>query len=184
MSDTRLKELILYIAKDMERPDHAGRGRIKMAKLIWRCDFAAYWFLGEPITETSYVADEHGPAPVGEMLATRDLESSGYFEWRNDWDRQEIPVAHRDPNMDLFSTEQRKIIDDQLAQYRHITGSVMRDQAHGFSGWIYAWDRRTPANKRPPIPFESVFWDSRTELEDWEQEEAQALAVRLGMQSA
>jgi hypothetical protein len=73
----RLEDLILYTAQKMERDHHAGIGLIKLAKLLWRIDFTAYWRLERPITEATYKADKFGPAPVQELLAIRDLEAAG-----------------------------------------------------------------------------------------------------------
>jgi hypothetical protein len=180
--NAKLKELILYIAKRMEDDQHIGRGRIKLAKLLWRSDFGAYWRFGEPITETTYQADKLGPSPVGEMLALRDLEGEGRFELVNDWDRQEIPVAKgKPPDLEIFGAPQIALVDAQLDRYRFITGHTMVDEAHDFPGWLHAWVGSE--GKRKPIPFESVFWDARTELEDWERDHSHVLAGRLGISS-
>jgi antitoxin SocA-like protein len=178
---TKLKELILYCSKRMEEDQHVGRGRVKLAKLLWRSDFGAYWKFGEPITETQYHADQFGPSPVDELLAARDLESEGRLEFRNEWDRQQIPIALKDPNLEVFSAAQIALVDDQLHKYQFVTGQVMIDEAHEFPGWQLTW--RDGKGQHNPIPFESVFWDIRTELEKWEQAEARVLAERLGISS-
>lgn len=175
----KLKELILYLAQRMEEEQHVGRGRIKLAKLLWRCDFGAFWKWGVPITETKYHADQFGPSPVDELLAVRDLEAAGRLEIQNEWDRQQILVAVEPPNLDVFSAAEIALVDEQLHQYRHVTGSAMVDEAHEFPGWVLAWRDGKGAHK--PVPFESVFWDARTELEGWEQAEAKVLAERLGI---
>lgn len=177
---TKLKELILYLATRMEDDHHVGRGRIKLAKLLWRSDFAAFWKLGAPITESRYHADEHGTAPTGELLALRDLQAAGDLELRNEWDRQEIPIAKRTPRLDLFTREQLAIIDGQLDQYRYVTGSTMRDEAHDFPGWKHAW--RDGEGDGDPVPFEAVFWDDRSTLHDWEEKHALALAKEIGLE--
>jgi hypothetical protein len=171
--NTKLKELILYFAARMEDDHHVGRGRIKLAKLLWRSDFGAFWKLGEPITETQYHADEHGPSPVDELLAMRDLQAEGRLELLNEWDRQQIPVATpkgRAPRLELFTREQLAIVDDQLEQYRHVTSSAMVDEAHEFPGYKLAW--RNGEGRREPVPYESIFWDDRSELHDWEEQHA------------
>jgi Protein of unknown function (DUF4065) len=180
-SKERLEELILYIAQRMEHDNHVGRGRIKLAKLLWRSDFAAFWQLGKPITETKYHADEHGPSPVDELLALRDLQAQGRLDLRNEWDRQQIPVVAGDPppRLELFSQDELAIVDAQLDQYRYVTGKAMRDEAHEFPGYKHAW--RGGRGKHTPVPFESVFWDDRKELEDWEEEHAASLARDLGL---
>jgi len=173
----RLQELILYIAQRMEKDNHVGQGRIKLAKLLWRCDFAAYWKLGEPITGTEYHADKLGPAPAGELTATLDLQAAGAFEWVNEWDDQQLPRAKRDPNLDVFTAEQIALVDDQLERYRFVHARAMVDEAHEFSGWVHAW--RDGAGKHQPIPYASVFWQNRTEPEPWENEYAAELAAEL-----
>jgi hypothetical protein len=179
---TKLEELILYLAMRMEEDQHIGRGRIKLAKLLWRSDFGAFWKLGEPITETTYQADQFGPSPVDEMLALRDLQGQQRLELRNEWDRQQIPVAVGEaPRLELFSAAQISLVDEQLNRYRHVTGRGMVEEAHEFPGWQHAW--RGGEGKHNPVPFESVFWDARTELEGWEQDMAIVLAEELGISS-
>lgn len=177
----KLRELMLYVAARMEKDQHVGRGRIKLAKLLWRSDFAAFWKLGHPITETTYHADRLGPAPVGELLAARDLQAQGRLEWVNEWDRQQIPVAVGEPDLDLFSAAQIALVDDQLERYRFVAGAVMVAEAHEFPGWLHAW--RAGEGERSPIPFQSVFWDDRRTLETWEEEHALALAQELDLPS-
>ena len=179
---TKLEELILYLAKRMEDEQHIARGRIKLAKLLWRSDFGAFWKFGEPITETEYQADRFGPSPVDEMLALRDLQDQQRLELRSEWDRQQIPVAVGEaPHLELFSAAQIALVDEQLNRYRHVTGRAMVEEAHEFPGWQHAW--RGGEGKQSPVPFESVFWDARTELEDWEQDLAIVLAEELGISS-
>jgi hypothetical protein len=69
------------------------------------------------------------------------------------------------------------IVNDQLDQYRHVTGQTMEDEAHAFPGWKHAW--QGGKGNREPVPFESVFWDDRKALQDWEEEHALSLAHDL-----
>lgn len=179
---TKLRELILYLAKRMEEDQHVGRGRIKLAKLLWRSDFGAYWKFGEPITEAQYHADEYGPSPVQEMLTLRDLENQGRLELLNEWDLQQIPVAiGRPADLEVFTADQIAFVDEQLNKYRFVTAKVMVDEAHEFPGWVQVW--RRGEGKHEPVPLESVFWDVHTELEDWEREQVNVLAGELGISS-
>jgi hypothetical protein len=170
----RLEELILYVAHKMQHDYHAGIGRIKLAKLLWRIDFTAFWRLGQPITEATYSADRLGPAPEEELMATRDLEAAGRFEWVQDWDRRSMPVVHDTPRMRLFSEAQRQIIDEVIDRYRNTSGRLMVEEAHQFPGWLHAW--RDGEGKGDPVPYESIFWDRRAELTDAEEQRAAELA--------
>lgn len=175
--DAKLKELILYVAARMESDKHVARGRIKLAKLLWRADFGAFWKLGAPITESEYHADRLGPVPARELLATRDLETAGRLEWVNEWDRQQIPIANGQADLNLFTAAQIALVDDQLDRYRYVTAAAMVQEAHEFPGWKHAW--RGGKGDRAPVPLASVFWDDRTVLEDWEEQHALSLSEYL-----
>lgn len=134
----KLRELILYIADRMERDDHAGQGRIKLAKLLWLSDFEAHRRFGKSITGTRYVADEFGPSPVDELLAVRDLEGSGALSMEPGYDRQKLPRAHRPADTALFTQGELAVVDEMLDAHRASTGQQLVDLAHEFPGYKIA----------------------------------------------
>jgi hypothetical protein len=171
---TPLKELILYIAQQMEAGNHAGRGRIKLAKLVWLADFSAYWELGEPLTEAAYIADTLGPKFDNERELTDAMIEAGEFKWEAGFDRQKLPKALRDPDMEsFFSAEQMEIIDKQIQENRHLSGYAIKERSHKFPGYKHA----LAEGHGTPIPFESVFWENRDSALPWEEERAAELAT-------
>lgn len=136
--ETKIRELILYIAARMEKDHHAGQGRIKLAKLLWLSDFEAFRRLGKSITGSRYVADELGPAPVDELLALRDLEGSGYLALEPGFKRQKLPRAKRPPNTKVFGQDELAIVDELLDRYRGWTGKQLVDLAHEYPGYRIA----------------------------------------------
>jgi hypothetical protein len=175
MSDyKRLRELALYIAEQMEKTDHVARGRVKLAKLLWRADFAAYWLLGDSITGTTYVADKLGPKPEDELILKRDMEGVD-LDWENEWDKKMVPIPRRGADLDAagITPEQKQIVDEQLEEYRNVSAKAMADEAHEFFGWKFAWE----CGPNTIIPYESVYWDERTEAEPWEIEHAASLVA-------
>jgi len=178
----KLEALILYIAHRMERDAHVGRGRIKLAKLLFRIDFEAFARWGQPVTEATYHADALGPAPVQELMATRDLESAGQFEWRTERDKERLPTAIGPdvPTLAGFDAREVALIDETLERFRNVSGSAMVDTAHRFPGWIIAW--RDGVGDGEPIPFESIFWNPDrppgSKAEPWENDHARLLAER------
>lgn len=169
---TPLKELILYIAQQMEAGSHAGRGRIKLAKIVWLADFSAYWELGEPLTDASYIADTLGPKFENELELTNAMIDAGEFKWEAGFDRQKLPKALRDPDMSGFSPEQMAIIDRQIQENRHLSGYAIKERSHEFPGYKHA----IAEGHGTPIPFESVFWENRESTLPWEEELAAELA--------
>lgn len=136
--DRKLRELILYLAQRMEQDDHAGRGRIKLAKLLWLSDFEAYRRFGKSITGARYVADELGPAPVEELLAVRDLVDGDALEVLPGYRRQQLFHPLRPPDLSVFSEGEREVIEEMLSKYRTWTGKQLVDLAHEFPGWKVA----------------------------------------------
>ena len=148
--EAKLHELILYIAACMERDQHAGQGRIKLAKLLWLSDFEAFRRFGRSITGARYVADELGPAPVDELLALRDLEDSGYLSLEPGYQRQRLPRAQRPPNTEHFTADELAVVDEMLDRYRAWTGKQLVDLAHEFPGYKIA-------ERGQDVPYKSVY---------------------------
>jgi len=139
LDQTKLKALVLYMAKRMELDDHAGRGRIKLAKLVWLSDFEAHRRLGHSITGSRYVADELGPVVEGELLLIRDLEASGDLVLEPGYDRQQLLRTQRPADTSPFPKDELAVIDEMLDKYRTWTGKrLVDDVAHKFPGWVLA----------------------------------------------
>lgn len=169
----KARNLILYLANEMERENHAGRGRIKLSKLLWRCDFGAYWRLGEPITELTYVADTLGPKPKNEKPLINEMVEEGIFTFDEGFDQQKLPRALAEADLSMFSAPELLLVDEQLERYKGVTARQMTDEAHEFSGWKHAFSED---HYDQDLPYESVHWEDREQLDEWEQTHAAALA--------
>jgi hypothetical protein len=150
MTDTtRLRELILLLAGRMEADEHAGQGRIKLAKLLWLSDFEAHRRFGRSITGERYIADELGPAPADELLALRDLEAAGDLVIEPGYGQQQLLRAQRPANTSLFGKGELAIVEEMLTKYRTWTGRRLVKLAHEYPGW-------TLAQRGADIPYHSV----------------------------
>jgi hypothetical protein len=145
----RLYELILLLAGRMEADEHAGQGRIKLAKLLWLSDFEAHRRFGRSITGERYIADELGPAPADEMLALRDLEAAGDLVIEPGYKQQQLIHARRPPDRSLFSEGELAVVEEMLTKYRKWSGSRLVKLAHEYPGW-------TLAQRGADIPYHSV----------------------------
>ena|ERR1700733_4198142 len=134
----KLRELILLLAARMEADEHAGRGRIKLAKLLWLSDFEAHRRFGRSITGERYIAEELGPAPTDEMLALRDLEAAGDVTIEPGYRQQQLIRATRPADTSLFSEGELAVVEEMLTKYRTWTGSRLVKLAHEYPGWILA----------------------------------------------
>jgi hypothetical protein len=138
-NEAKLRELILYIAKRMEDDRHKGRGRIKLAKFLFFSDFEAFTRLGATITGSRYWADDLGPSPVDEMLASRALEEDGDLSWESGYQQQKLPIAHREARIGgLLSEAEIAIVDEQLGQHRLSSANHMVDIAHKHPAYVAA----------------------------------------------
>lgn len=148
--EEKLEELILYVSAKMARDRHRGPGRIKLAKLLFLIDFEAYRRFGRSVSGAHYTADKLGPAPTEELMATRDLESRGHFEWQPGFDRQQLPTARREADVELFSDREMDLVDEIVDRYRTWTSKQLVELAHDFMGWKVK-------ELGEPVPYYSVY---------------------------
>jgi len=150
-SQERTRELILYLA---ERSENDPRfGRVKLAKLLFFCDFGAYAELGEPITGACYRKKAHGPLADEQLLAERDLQDSGAIEiqevGRHVYTQKRI-VPKRKPNLSWLSAEQRALVDEVVQRHWDDDATEIRSLSHTFPGYEVAFDGER-------IPYHAVF---------------------------
>src|SRR5687767_12671710 len=71
----KLKQLVLFIAEQCE----ADRtfGSVKLNKILWNADFAAYRELGQSITGARYQHQPEGPVLLPMLPVVRELEAQG-----------------------------------------------------------------------------------------------------------
>src|SRR5437763_14433954 len=60
-SEQKLKELLLYVAERLV--DDPEFGSVKLNNVLFYSDFYAYGDFGDPITGSTYIRLERGPAP-------------------------------------------------------------------------------------------------------------------------
>jgi hypothetical protein len=177
--ESKFYELVLHIAYAFKHDP--GFGRIKLAKLIFNSDARAMRELGHPITGATYVKDTWGHNPRELLLAELDLQAENLARIvigegdeeprfiRND-DRRRL-VPRRDGDAEQFTSDELRIVDGVIDEYRKTPASAMSDESHKTTGWqIAEW--------RKPIPIESVTASKPTERD---LNEGRAVAERLGL---
>ena len=112
---SELSELILYIASKSQ--DDPNYGAIKLNKILFAIDFFAYGILGRPVTEATYIRQEHGPTPEpGLFMHERDqliASKRANIQVQLHFGKEQKRIIALDiPDMSLFSEAERSLIDD------------------------------------------------------------------------
>jgi hypothetical protein len=165
-SDTlnKTRELIVYLAEKSSGDPRFGR--VKLAKLLFLCDFGAFAELGEPITGACYRKKQHGPLADEELLALRDLKDGGAVaidEVAVGSYKQKRVTAKRPADISWLTLDQHQLIDRTLERYRDDDATELSNLSHSFPGWELA-------EMNEEIPYHSVFISSQPPTQediDW-----------------
>jgi hypothetical protein len=143
-SDKKLEELILFICQRSLGDKRFGA--VKLNKLLFFCDFAAYVKLGRAITWQEYQKLEHGPAPRRIVPTLGKLQGDGALaQAEHDFygRRQVRSVALRDPDLSLFTVEEIALVTEMIGEFWGKNATEMSEISHEFNGWRLASDGET-----------------------------------------
>jgi hypothetical protein len=142
-------ELILYFSK-RGRDEGLVIGSTKLNKLLFFSDFRAYAKLGMPITGARYQKLEWGPAPRALLPVRNELIESNEVRFRDDEDWNQVLEPQREPDMSLFSDDERFIIDEVFEELKPLNATAASDYSHLNSpGW-------NAADELEDIPYETA----------------------------
>jgi hypothetical protein len=148
--DAKLKELVIFIASRSQ--DDSRFGSTKLNKLLFFADFLAYVKLGKAITNHVYMRLPNGPAPKAMLPIIKQMISSQSLavQERDHYGRtQKVPIALREANLKLFSSEEIAIVTEVLDAFRKNNAKGISSLSHQFDGWRLAEDREI-------IPYETA----------------------------
>ena len=166
LDSEKFRELIVYVAA--QSANDPTFGAIKLNKVLYYSDFAAYRQLGQPITGATYGKFIEGPAPLELPDVRRELIDSG------DATSEERPYfagsvvrliirTGREPNRELFRPGELEIVDQVVDFFEGKTEREVADFSHNEPGWAVARDRED-------IPYETAWMSSgpiSREAEEW-----------------
>lgn len=167
----KFRELILYLTRESEGDDYFGA--IKLNKLLFNIDFAAYRRFGKSVTDQEYQALPYGPAPRAVVPILNEMVAQGELVIREEplyGYVQKRPLALRQPNVKVFSQDEIALIAHILLRFRYMSASQISDHSHEFLGWSLAEEGET-------IPY-SVALLGRDELTEQELEHAKIVEER------
>jgi uncharacterized phage-associated protein len=134
----RLQQLLLYVARASESDPRFEA--VKLNKILYFADFAAYRRLGHSITEAEYQNRAEGPVPRELLPARRALQDAGAaaIELRRFYDgrTQQRLVAIQDPDPDTFTDDEREIVDEVIKELWLLDGRAVSDLSRREFGWV------------------------------------------------
>jgi Protein of unknown function (DUF4065) len=172
----RLKEAILYVAKNGQSMKFFGR--TKLHKILWRADFRSFYERRQPVTGRMYQKLEFGPAVVEMAPVMQELLRSNYLveEPRVHGTKPEYrPVPKVEPILRFFSPDDIDYLAESLRHYWDMTGTETSDESHGI-----AWKSRMIGD---PIPYEAAYFEDKP-LSSSALERLAGIAKRLQLRSA
>ncbi len=167
----KFKELIVYIAAESQ--DDPSFGAVKLNKILYYADFAAYRRFGKPITGAAYFKLREGPAPRELLVARGELIEQGrlrieeqpYFSYMQ---KRLVLNEGSEPNPEFMKPEEQELVGEIINFFRGKSAREVSDYSHREPGWILAEDRAD-------IPYESA-WLSAEPVDQETEEEA----IRIG----
>ena len=173
--DDRLGEAILYVAERLT-DDPAGRGAVKLNKILWWADFESFRERGRSVTGAVYQKLAEGPAPVRLLPTRKRLVKSGAVEMteRHTGARspEKVLQALREPEP-VFDDGDVRYLKRALKKFHGMTGKECSDFSHRASaGW-------QTVKIKEVIPYETSLVSTRP-LTEAELAWARLVAVEAG----
>ena len=148
----KFSDLMLYIShrcRDAER-----FGVVKLAKMLYYCDFEAVRRFGTPITGATYIKEAQGPLPRRFYSTLRSLVRERRAEVKlnriSNYDEERlIPIDDPIILSDLFSDQERIVIEETIERLIGMSGTELTDFSHKEFGWEYG-------RYADPIPYSTA----------------------------
>jgi transcriptional regulator with XRE-family HTH domain len=139
----KFRQTLLYILSVCG--GKANIGETVLYKLLYFIDFNAFEILGKPVTGMQYIKMQFGPVPqqgqfrdvVKEMVEKNELKlfMQEYYGMP-----QKRYVALADPDIKVFSVEEKELIDREIRILSDFTATKIAEYAHGDAPWVLAED--------------------------------------------
>ena len=144
---------ILYFCWKLGKELH---GKKKLAKLLYYLDFDYYEKYQKYFTGEVYKKLPMGPFPVSLEKTTADMVKKKQLniKKKNEWDGYnptEVYKILEKPDVSIFSTEEKKMLDRIIKKYGHLNGKQLENLTHSEAPYIGAEDKKE-------IPYELSFY--------------------------
>lgn len=143
-NEKKFRELVLLIARKSEGDPRFGS--LKLNKLLFYSDFAAYLTLGHPISGQEYFALENGPAPRYMVRVREQMLRDGEIAMRKKETvsgPQARTFALREPDLSQFTAQEVDLVDNVIRILAGQSGNDLSELTHRFPGWKLAAEKET-----------------------------------------
>lgn len=149
----KYQNAVLYLCRKLKGE---VRGKKKLAKLLYFADFDFYEKTQKSITGDIYKAWPMGPVPshleqITAEMARSKLLAVNQVEEREDYNPTEVYSCIKEPDMSIFSSEEKKMLDRVATRYGHLTGKQLEELSHAEAPYI-------GTELKKEIPYELSFY--------------------------
>lgn len=149
----KYKNAVLYLCWKLKGE---VRGKKKLAKLLYFADFDLYEKIQKSITGDVYNALPMGPVPSALEEITQEMAKSKtldieQIEEREGYNPTEIYKCLTEPDLSVFSDEERKMLDRIVVKYGHLNGKQLEELSHAEAPYV-------GTELRKEIPYELAFY--------------------------
>ena len=149
----KFRQMILYFTQEGAGDPLFGSTRLN--KQLFMADFMAYKLLGEPISGSTYVHRQFGPAPsefvnvreslkVDGVLAIEEIKLGKLLQ------KRPVLVPGTEPDLGVFNEFEQVILRLAAKEFSGLSGTYVSDWSHAFPGW-------TLTRESEPIPYFTVY---------------------------
>jgi len=149
----KYQSAILYLCQKLKGE---VRGKKKLAKLLYFADFDLYEKSQKSITGDVYRAFPMGPVPFALEEITAEMTKNKMLgieqvEEREGYNPTEIYKCIAEPDLSVFTEEEKKMLDRIVVKYGHLNGKQLEELSHTEAPYI-------GTELRKEIPYELAFY--------------------------
>ncbi|MBI2630855.1 SocA family protein [Candidatus Nomurabacteria bacterium] len=134
----KYQNAVLYLCRKLKGE---VRGKKKLAKLLYFADFDLYEKIQKSITGDVYNALPMGPVPSSLEEITREMAKSKILEIEQVGEREgynptEVYKCLTEPDLSVFSGEEKKMLDRIVVKYGHLNGKQLEELSHAEAPYV------------------------------------------------
>lgn len=138
----KFKEILLYILEKVGAKPNIGE--TALYKILYFIDFDYFEKFGKSLTGATYIKNHHGPTPTHfKKVADKMIDDGELVPVQSKYFRfdQKKYLPHRTANLDSFTAQEMKHIDEVLARLSDRNGSELSFYSHQDTPWMATEDR-------------------------------------------